>query len=260
MSNSTSLRPVFRTGSVSQDPSAVFRTGSVSQDGAVFRPGSVSQDGAVFRTGSVSQDASAVSRTDTSTSRDLREFRRDSTSRDFGNFGQYERGVSRTATNATDATGGESVRTLDQLSTAKASVAMLDKLWTQIDVLDDVKAMARDVRESGSFFSDDFNDALAQVKVLQRRLLDVMVQHHDMSERAREERRKVALVEQASDLGDHELTKQRMHSFFFGLGSDDGAQARDFDELNEYVEEVRDRMGDVGERMQRFDDAAKLLW
>lgn len=237
MSNSTSQRPVFRTGSVSQDASAAFRTGSVSQD------------------------ASAVSRTDTGTSRDLREFGRDSNPRDFGNFGQYyERGVSRTATNATDATGGESVRTLDQLSTARASVAMLDKLWTQIDVLDDVKAMARDVRESGSFFSDDFNDALAQVKVLQRRLLDVMVQHHDMSERAREERRKVALVEQASDLGDHELTKQRMHSFFFGLGSDDGAQARDFDELNEYVEEVRDRMGDVGERMQRFDDAAKLLW
>lgn len=183
---------------------------------------------------------------------------------------RFRREVSNTETNATDpsALDSESIRTLDQLSQARASVTMLDKLWTQIDVLDDVKQMADEVREYGGFFNEEFSEKLAQLKESQRNLLDVMVRHHDMSERARAERRSAAQVTAgAAKLDDdeiqrdQELTKQRMRDFFFGSGKDHGSsQAKDFDELNEYVQEVRERLGEVSNRMLRFDETTKTLW
>lgn len=179
--------------------------------------------------------------------------------------------ISRTNTSTTDMISGfdaQSIQTIDQLSTARASVTMLDKLWTQIDVLDDVKAMAQQVNERGTFLSDHFTSLLAQMKESQHRLLEVMAKHTERSEKHRETRRKEA--RETSDKGelneelvkkDSEDTKRRMQEFFFSQKKDAGdAQQQEFDELNEYVGEVRQRMADVGEHMKQFDDEMKKLW
>lgn len=151
---------------------------------------------------------------------------------------------------------------------ARASVAMLDKLWTQIDVLDDVKAMAEEVKERGSFFSDSFTALLTQMKESQHRLLEVMAKNTERSEQHREQRRKGA--RETADKGelnaevikkDSEETKKRMQEFFFSHNKDDeDPQRRDFDELNEYVADVRQHMAEVGEKMKKFDDEIKKLW
>lgn len=179
------------------------------------------------------------------------------------------RSATRTETN-TDISGldMQSLRTLDQLSTAQASVTMLDKLWTQIDVLDDVKNMARDVKERGSYFSEDFSKSLGLVKESQLRLLEVMNRHHVLSETSRQQQKaqhsqKVEVLGGMDEEGikkDSEMKRQKMHDFFYGKDDADGAQRRDFDELNEYVRDVHDRLADVGENMKNFDDVTRQLW
>lgn len=184
---------------------------------------------------------------------------------------RHRRRLSRSDTNTFDLASGidlQSIQTLDQLSTARASVAMLDKLWTQIDVLDDVKKMAEEVNERGSFLSEKFTALLGQLKESQQRLLDVMAKHAEKSEQNRMRRKKGAReTADRSDLSsdaikrESEDTKKRMQEFFFSQSKDDdNPQRRDFDELNEYVGEVQHHMTDVGEHMKTFDEEMKKLW
>jgi len=182
--------------------------------------------------------------------------------------------ISRTATQNTDTGSGftgidaQSILTLDQLSTAKASVTMLDKLWTQIDVLDDVKTMADEVKARGSFFSENFTGQLMLLKESQQRLLEVMAKHTERSDLSREQRRNGA--RETIETGEFsaeavqkesEETKKRMHEFFFGQSKDDdNPQRRDMEELSEYVGDVRQHMKDVGEQMKKFDEEIKKIW
>ncbi|OBA20902.1 hypothetical protein METBIDRAFT_41139 [Metschnikowia bicuspidata var. bicuspidata NRRL YB-4993] len=162
-----------------------------------------------------------------------------------------------------------SVLTVDRLPIARASVAALDKLWTQIDVLDDVKAMAEEVDRTGGFFTDDFSISLAQLKSSQSRLLEVISRHQALSDRAREQRRQLAKehselvsVDEEDILQQQERTRKRMSDFFSATAAPlvETAQSRDFDELNEYALEVRDSLGEVSEKMRDFDLVTKKLW
>lgn len=145
---------------------------------------------------------------------------------------------------------------------------MLDKLWTQIDVLDDVKAMAEEVKTRGTFFSENFTGLLMQLKESQRRLLDVMAKHTEKSDLSREQRRSGAreTIEKGEFNAeaikrDSEDTKKRMHEFFFGQSKDDdNPQRKEVDELSEYAEDVREHMKEVGDRMKKFDEEIKRLW
>ncbi|GEQ71518.1 hypothetical protein JCM33374_g5202 [Metschnikowia sp. JCM 33374] len=174
-------------------------------------------------------------------------------------------------TNISEPSGNDAhtLRTVDQLSTARPSVAISDKLWTQIDVLDDVKAMAEEVDRTGGFFNDDFSSSLAQLKASQSRLLEVVSRHQSMSDRAREQRREQAKAHPETvgvdddGISKHqEQTRKRMNDFFSGSvkPSAELAQSRDFDELNEYVSEVRESLGEVSEKMTDFDRVTKKLW
>lgn len=162
----------------------------------------------------------------------------------------------------------QSIQTLEQVSTARASVTMLDKLWTQIDVLDDVKAMAEEVKARGSFFTENFTGLLMQLKESQQRLMEVMAKHTEKSDLNREQRRSGARenIEKAdfdaeSIKRESEDTKKRMHEFFFGQNKDDdNPQRRDVEELGEYVGDVRQHMEEVGDRMLKFDEEIKKLW
>lgn len=161
-----------------------------------------------------------------------------------------------------------SLRTIDQLSTSRASVAILDKLWTQIDVLDDVKLMAEDVKKRGSFFNEDFTSLLYDMKVAQKKLQEVVSRHQEVNERARIERNEDAQeidrvwgLAEGDPEKETEITKQKMQKFFFLQETDKpGAQQKDFDQLNDYVKEVLGSLEVLGLRMKRFDEATKKLW
>lgn len=75
------------------------------------------------------------------------------------------------------------IRLTDNVPTARPSVHYADKLWTQIDVLDDVKNMSNQVKLRESFFNDDFNEELNRLKASQNKLLAVLAaQHHKLME------------------------------------------------------------------------------
>ena len=88
--------------------------------------------------------------------------------------------LSRTNTSATDAylssttQDAQSSVTIDKIPSAKPSVTYLDKLWTQIDVLDDVKRMADEVRAKGSFFDERFTKEMEKLKILQDKLYKLL--------------------------------------------------------------------------------------
>ncbi|QEL63457.1 hypothetical protein CJJ09_005659 [Candidozyma auris] len=113
----------------------------------------------------------------------------------------------------------QSLRTIDQLSTARPSVTMSDKLWTQIDVLDDVKRMAQDVRERGTFLNEEFGQKLVEMKEAQQRLLDVMNRHQELSEKSRQsmkeqlEQGPIERMEEEAIRKDNEEKQKKMHDF-----------------------------------------------
>lgn len=183
--------------------------------------------------------------------------------------------LSRTATSLTDRVSdldAQSVPTVDQLSAARASVNMSDKLWTQIDVLDDVRAMAQEVERSGSFFNDEFSARLMELKETQSGLMEKVLRHQEESERAREIRKRHSWqnYENQEKVGtdeerlakEQEYTRQRMAEFFSSSskGSVDLEQMRNFNNLKEYVAEVKHSLSEVGDKMQAFDGTKKKLW
>lgn len=184
---------------------------------------------------------------------------------------QLREELSRTSSRFSETSGLDvgSLPTVDQISTARPSVTMLDKLWTQIDVLDDVKAMAAEIDRTGSFFNDDFAESVAELKKAQSKLLKVMERHQEDSERAREQRQRNAkyasgVASTADDeiQRDREQTKQRMNEFFAAQNTaqPDQEPLRDFDDLNEYVTEVRAKLDEVGQEMATLDLVTKKLW
>lgn len=186
-------------------------------------------------------------------------------------FSTVSNRISRQTTNYTDALAltVASAPTIDQLATALPSIAPLDKLWTQIDVLDDVKAMAHEVDASGTFFNEDFTALLTRLKESQARLLTTVLRHQEASEQARASRRHNARQQPSqpdSNPGEHwqdqQRTKQRMAEFFLAKdqAQAEQGQARDFSELDEYVADVREGLADVADKLASFDDVTKKLW
>lgn len=87
--------------------------------------------------------------------------------------------LSRTNTNTTSDAyianlDNQSLQSIDQIPSAKPSVTYLDKLWTQIDVLDDVKRMAEDSKVRDTLFNEKYIQQLAKLKELQDHLLQTM--------------------------------------------------------------------------------------
>lgn len=162
--------------------------------------------------------------------------------------------LSRTNTNADSAYNppstfdNQSLRTLDYIPSAKPSVSYLDKLWTQIDVLDDVRKMASDVREKGSFFNEKFNSELEAMKTLQDRLIDIMASQ-DFDLNLQQERYRVE--PDTTDKLDSSL-----FSFFDNEGQDRQHilyKKENFDEMHNYVHDIKVQLQRVGEAMEDFN-------
>lgn len=186
--------------------------------------------------------------------------------------------VSRTNTENTEAVDAHSIKTLDRLSTAKQSATYLDKLWTQIDVLDDVKNMSANVKSKGSFFNKEFNEGLEKLKGTQDKLLEVMSSQSFNDNEHRKEMYRLNTVSTAEsikksasrdDEADDEFKRQqrahKLNEFFDETNRETSATTmlyhkQNFSELNEYVEEVKENLTKVGEAMKTFDQTTKEQW
>lgn len=152
-----------------------------------------------------------------------------------------------------------SLRTIDHIATAKPAVTNADKLWTQIDVLDDVKQMSDDVRQRGLFFNDSFSQELAEVKLAQNRLLESMWKQHHSN---------VKLSDHQKDLfrrgAQDESQRQQMIDEFF----DDLKQTtvetiyrrQNFEDMHGYIAEINDGLTTVGTLMKAFDENVGNTW
>lgn len=189
--------------------------------------------------------------------------------------------LSRTSTNTNHNEplfDNQSLRTLDKIPSTKPSITYLDKLWTQIDVLDDVKAMSEQVKEKGSFFDDDFNTHLNKLKQLQEKLLESMAgqlfNNTNNFERQKERYRAATNILERDD--ENESRKEsRFDDLRHGSQQDRFKSTygdkrkpnkntlynkENFNEINRYVNEVKDNLDEVGRSMKHFEDTTRDLW
>lgn len=137
---------------------------------------------------------------------------------------------------------------------AVPGVGYLDKLWSQIDVLDDVKNMLNEIRSRGSFFDDTFNAELSRLKLAQRKLLDIVsTQPLD----------KLTTSTNADKTSDQ---SERLRHFFADDENEDADPAnvlhrkQNFKEVELYIEEIRSGLSHVATAMKKFDELARDTW
>lgn len=63
---------------------------------------------------------------------------------------------------------------IDRIPSMRPTIDNQDKLWTQIDVLDDVRQMEKDISQRGSFFDSDHTNCIEKLKNSQLKLLSQM--------------------------------------------------------------------------------------
>lgn len=174
----------------------------------------------------------------------------------------------------------QSLRTLDRFPSAKPSVTYLDKLWTQIDVLDDVKNMSNQIRERGSFFNEEFSEQLNRLKQLQEKLIEVMAsqQADSKGEIERPKPRQKAStaklagattnsvgvnLDDSEDENDTPGLNQKFKDFFGDKKKTSNNviyQKQNFDDVNNYVNDVKRNLETVSRSMKDFDDTTRDLW
>lgn len=137
---------------------------------------------------------------------------------------------------------------------AVPGVGYLDKLWSQIDVLDDVKSMLNEIRSRGSFFDENFNSELSRLKSAQRKLLDIVSP--------------LPLDKLKTNINDNKTSDQseRLRHFFADDESEDADPSnvlhrqQNFKEVEQYVEEIRSGLSHVATAMKKFDELARDNW
>ena len=162
----------------------------------------------------------------------------------------------------------ESLPAIDQIPTARASAAMLDKLWTQIDVLDDVTAMAEAVKDHGSFFTEEFSSSICHMKESQDKLLDIVIAQQMAAKKAQEEQETRLKEDEAPPVAfatqkqKEEQEQLRMSDFFSQppKPASHNPKLAKFDELDQYVGEVRESLIHIQDQMNNFDEVRCKLW
>ncbi|KAG7665814.1 uncharacterized protein J8A68_000639 [[Candida] subhashii] len=207
--------------------------------------------------------------------------------------GGFNMRLSRTTTNNTDSYANaivndapQSLRTIDKIQGAKPAITYADKLWTQIDVLDDVRNMAEEVKNKGSFFNDKFNQELSKLKISQNKLLETMSTQQFSDLNTNEHQKQLYHLsamskgtsdqqqqEEASPNASHseenlEIEKkkkeEKINAFFQDDDLDHKNQTiynkQNFEEINQYVAEVKKDLGQLGAAMKEFDESTKEIW
>lgn len=168
-------------------------------------------------------------------------------------------------------TDQESIPTIDQIPTSRPTVAMLDKLWSQIDVLDDVRAMAETVRKQGGFFLDKKSSNVCHVKEAQENFLRKVISHQKVTARTHDikaegceghEGLSDRVSKQEVSAPQESMVQIRMADFFASppeLASYN-SQLQDFDELEQYIVEVHQRLNVALEEKKQIEDERSRLW
>ncbi|EMG48743.1 hypothetical protein SBY92_004056 [Candida maltosa Xu316] len=212
-----------------------------------------------------------------------------------GSSGYYR--LSRSNTNMTadnySSLDTQSVATIDKIPPAKPSVTYSDKLWTQIDVLDDVKSMANEVRTKGSFFNDKFNQELEKLKASQEKLLNTMStqQFNDLNTNEHQKQHiyqlntintvphpSESLLKEDKILHENEddrkeqekknARQEKINSFFRHDDKEEELEFKNqviyrkenFDEINRYVSQIKKDLKGLGESMKKFDESTREIW
>lgn len=150
--------------------------------------------------------------------------------------------------------------TLDRIRTAKPNATYADNLWTQIDVLDDVKHMSDEVRTKGTFFNDKFTDELAKLKKTQNRLIETMIAENDKGIELTGTTRPAGVPSGSDD--DAEIG-EKVEDFFTGNLREQQEllhRRHNFDGIKRFVDEVEDHLANVGKAMREFDESTRDHW
>lgn len=170
--------------------------------------------------------------------------------------------LTRSSTNNTEM-DHQSVRAIDGIPSAKPNVTYSDKLWTQIDVLDDVREMSNEIKQRGSFFSDEFRTELNNLKTSQQKLLDTMYKQHYNNMKMNEQQQMIYKMDKTK-LNPEELLqeKQGLTDDFFNekVNRDSLYKKQNFDEMHEYIAEIKSDLNQVGDSMKNFDATVSNSW
>lgn len=161
-----------------------------------------------------------------------------------------------------------SKKAIDNLPTARSSMSYLDKLWTQIDVLDDVRNMSEQVKQKGSFFNEKFNEELAKLKSLQDKLMQAMEANlqtrHIKGHRGSvipESQKSVIVESQSIEDQDIDHEEERNITEFFENDHQNREQfIHGIQETKLYINAVRENLDEVAESMKKFDETTRENW
>ncbi|CAI5755827.1 unnamed protein product [Candida verbasci] len=209
----------------------------------------------------------------------------------YGGISGYK--LSRSNTNYTESSylpnneDQQSIKTIDKIPSAKPSVTYSDKLWTQIDVLDDVKNMAMEVREKGSFFNEKFDNELNKLKLQQEKLLQTMSSQKftDLGKNKEHEKQQLYhlhnntsknLLSQENIVhedvnNENEFIKNKMKqdkidSFFKANNDLDLKNQKNvynktnFEEIDQYVVQIKKDLKGLSDAMKHFDESTREIW
>ncbi|ODV94578.1 hypothetical protein PACTADRAFT_3464 [Pachysolen tannophilus NRRL Y-2460] len=180
----------------------------------------------------------------------------------------------------TDQPPPQKLRPVDQISTVKPVVNYQDKLWTQIDILDDVKQMSLEVSKNGSFFDSNHSESLRNLKNSQLKLLANMIKAEKLMDS--EEYHKIwnvksnlrddnagAATTQATGAGDTSLNSgiDDNRDLRFSKDQDDLEQLKEnlfnrehFRKIGDSITSIKADLENVKYSIKKVDETTKDMW
>lgn len=165
----------------------------------------------------------------------------------------------------------KSIKSVDNIPTVKPEVTRMDKLWTDIDVLDDVRNMSEEVKNRSSFFTKEFDEKLNEMKEIQSRLCEVVVRQdltsntndlfriHHLEKLSTAEKNQSKLEKEPPKISDDDLLSNIIEDNNVDLNKA-LYRKQNFEEMSRYVEDVYTHLEALGEKMKDFDSTTRDLW
>lgn len=130
----------------------------------------------------------------------------------------------------------------DKIPSSRPNVDYQDKLWTQIDVLDDVKRMSEQTTvDNNSFFNVEHSKAINELRLAQVELLST--------------------IKNSEKLVDSNFDHTEIWDSKNIEGIRDKLYNKEyFDSIANSVDKVKDRLDNVGQSMKKIDELTKDIW
>lgn len=130
----------------------------------------------------------------------------------------------------------------DKIPSSRPNADYQDKLWTQIDVLDDVKRMSEQVSmDNDSFFNAEHSKAINELRLSQVELLTTIKN----SEKLVDQNFDHSEIWDSKDIED---VRDKLYNKEY------------FDSIASSVDKVRDRLDNVGKSMKKIDELTRDIW